>query len=343
MAGEIICWVGDGSTPTSDERAKGVVRAIDAAAGPDVFVYGGDVYTDGTSTDYTNFNQIYGSTAPGASPAGADLRSTMYHTIGNHEYHTTNATTKKVDETDTYWTTHTATTLMGSPDNTKTDPNAAYSGLTATVAQQTAAAQWAHLKHRDVGGWRLLMIDAGRAGTDEGIFPTSGDYYDAVASLVNATSQRKLIVFCHFPRWSAGSSHGDRSPMNTLWALIAPKALALLGGHDHCVNRHQPRDASGTVVAQQSGCVQFVAGNGGTSLNTNTGGYTPTIDYGNDTTWGYMRITLAANSATFEYVSLGTDPANGSPSTLDTATLQADVPSGPQWSTRTGGVVAAGP
>jgi hypothetical protein len=320
VAGEKIIWVGDGSTPSSHARAKSV---INAAGTHDYFVYGGDIYTDGTTSDVTNFDNIYGQAAPSQSPAGVDERSKMIGlAVGNHEYHTVNATTLKVDNTDSWLNTHAATTIMGAPDNTKVDPNAVYSGLSSALAQQTAAAQWAHLKYIDVNGWRLLTIDAGRSGSDEGIFPTAGDYRDAVAALVNATSQRRLIVFCHFPRWSAGSSHGDRSAMGPLWQLIAPKALAMVGGHDHVYNRHQSRNTSGTVVAQQSGCVQFVCGCSGTSLNTNDAGYTPALAAGS-VNFGLLRITLTdTDNVLFEYVHRGSD-ALQSPVTADSVTLQA--------------------
>jgi hypothetical protein len=320
MAGEIICWVGDGSTPTSDERAKGVVRALDAD-NPDVFVFGGDIYPDGTATDLVNFDQIYGSTAPGASDPGADMRSVMYHTIGNHEYVTFDANDDP-NNTNDWWIANQASTAMGAPDLTKTDPLAAYTGLSSADAQVLAAAQWSHLKYVDIGVWRLLFLDCGVAGAVEGRFPTAGNYYDAVAALITATERRRLIIFTHFPRYSACTSHGDRTNMSALWTLAADNALAMFGGHDHCVQRQQPRNSSGTVVAQKSGCVQFVSGNGGTSLNTLNAGYTPAIAFGEDTTWGYYRITLTnTTEAEFEYVSLGTSPATGSPTVTDSVTL----------------------
>lgn len=318
MSGEIIVWVGDGSTNSSQGRARSVINAT-PSSGVTYFVYGGDIYQDGLASELTNFDSIYGSTGPANS--GQDMRAKMIgHAVGNHEYHTVDANSK-VNNTNDWWNTHSGVTIMGAPDSSKTDALAVYSGLSSGVAQATAAAQWEHLKYLDVGGWRLLVIDAGRAGTDEGIFPTSGDYYDAVAALVNAMSNRKLIVFCHFPRWSAGSSHGDRSPMNTLWALVAPKALALIGGHDHTFQRHQSRNAAGSAVAQQSGCVQFVVGCSGTSLNTNSGAYSPALDFSNDTDFGSLKITLnSATAATFDLISRGSD-ALQTPTVVDTSTL----------------------
>ncbi len=327
MAGEVICWVGDGSTPSSSARAKAVIRDIGST--PNIFVFGGDVYQSGTALEYVNFNEIYGSTAPSQTPAGVDMRAKMYHTPGNHEYVTYNATTLRADETDTYWTTHAATTLMGAPSTSLTDPNAAYSGMSSADAQKTAAAQWSHFRYQDVGVWRLMYIDAAIAGAVEGLFPTAGDYYDTVANLVNEVEQRRLIVFTHFPRWSAGSSHGDRSGMGPLWSLIAPKAMALVGGHDHCYQRHQPRNAAGSVVTQKNGCVQIVSGNGGTSLNTNDTGYTPALLYGDDTKWGYLKITLIDDdSASFSYVSVQTTTPFTAV-TEDTATLDVADPAVP--------------
>jgi hypothetical protein len=322
MAGEKIVWVGDGSTNSSQGRARSVINATPASS-INYFVYGGDIYTDGTALEVANFDSIYGSTA--VANSSQDMRAKMFgHAVGNHEYHTVDAS-GKVLYTNDWWATHASTTIMGAPSSSLVDPNAVYTGLSGTTATNTAAAQWEHLRYLDVGPWRLLVIDAGRSTTDEGIFPTSGDYYDAVEALVNGSSLRRLIVFCHFPRFSAGSSHGDRSPMNPLWSLIAPKALAFIGGHDHVYNRHQPRNAAGSVVAQQSGCVQFVVGNSGTSLNTNNAGYTPALDYGDDANYGLLRITLTdSTQALFEYIHRGTN-ALGAATTADSVTLLSEA------------------
>lgn len=331
MAGEVIVYLSDGNTPTLETRARSIARAVPAH---DVFVYGGDVYNSGNASDWTGFDNAYGDTALSVTPNGQDLLDGAYETPGNHEYHTVNATSLRPTDTDNYWTTKTQ--AGWALDTTKADPNAVYSTpafsgvpLTSAQSQKVAAAQWSHLNYKDIAGYRLLFIDGGYdlnlGGDDEGTFPTSGDYYDAVAALVNGASWRRLIVFCHFPRYSAGSIHGDTWGVNmaSLWTLIAPKAMLLVSGHDHQYQRHQPRDATGSAVAdQRDGCVGIVCGNGGAALASLAGGYTPALNASDATRFGFYKITLTdAYSVQGEFVHLGTDGLQ-TPTSTDVTTFQ---------------------
>jgi len=325
-----IAFVGDGSTPSTASRCKSIARAIPAH---DVFAYGGDVYASGTTAEYTGangFNDIYGDNALNVSPQGQNLLAKMAHTPGNHEYVTVNATTLKIDSHDAYWTGGTPARNASNYvaiDNTKVDPNAAYAGLTSAAAQTRAAAQWAHLHHLDIQGWRLLFIDAGRSGLDEGAFPTAGDYFDAVQALVNGAAHRKLIVFTHFARWSSGISHTDADQVNLdpLWQMVAPTAIAYLAGHNHHYERQFARTADGSVASQQTrGCVPITCGAAGTGLNGFVGSYaTPAaLAYSDATKFGFVKLTLNADSAVVDWYAMGTDGL-GTPTIENTVTLNS--------------------
>lgn len=64
------------------------------------------------------------------------------------------------------------------------------------------------------------------------------------------------IAFHHRPRYSAGG-HGDASDLEPLYARLAGRAVALLGGHEHNYQRLRP----------QRGITQFVVGTGGRKLS----------------------------------------------------------------------------
>jgi hypothetical protein len=332
-----IAHIADGSDPAVGARCKGVARGVPSH---DLMVYGGDVYSSGTLQEFNNgasgadtngFDHTYGDNALAASPNGQNILAKMAYVPGNHEYRTADAN-RRPTGANSYWTggapartTRSYTTV----DLTKTDASAVYSDLTGTNAQLEAASQWSHAGYQDIAGWRVLWLDTGRISTadEEGHFPTSGNYYDWVAGVVNAITDRRLIVFTHFPKWTNGGSHPESTTagMTALWQLIAPKAAAFIVGHNHCYERQNPRNAAGTVVSQSQGCVPITNGAGGRSLNAFGTGYSPAgaINVENATLFGFLKLALSASSCVVEFWSCGTDGLQ-TPSVFDTVTLLAN-------------------
>ena len=98
------------------------------------------------------------------------------------------------------------------------------------------------------------------------------------------------IAFWHRPRFSAGTEHGDSPDMAPLWRALRGRAQAVLGGHDHDLQRLRPR----------GGITQYVAGAGGRArYRLNRGDRD--LRWGNDSTEGALRIVLEPGRATFQF------------------------------------------
>ena len=133
------------------------------------------------------------------------------------------------------------------------------------------------------GGWTLLALDS-EAAHQRG-------------SAQERWLRRQLrgrgtcrIAFWHRARLSAGS-HGDQDDMAPLWDALRGHATIVLSGHDHDLQRFRPA----------GGLTQFVAGAGGRGL------YPLRADrrlaFGNDSTFGALRLQLRRGSARWAFVS----------------------------------------
>ena len=133
------------------------------------------------------------------------------------------------------------------------------------------------------GGWTLLALDS-EAAHDRG-------------SPQERWLRRQLrgrgtcrIAFWHRARLSAGP-HGDQADMAPLWDALRGHATIVLSGHDHDLQRFRP----------SGGLTQFVAGAGGRGL------YPLRADrrlaFGNDSTYGALRLQLRRGSARWAFVS----------------------------------------
>jgi hypothetical protein len=98
------------------------------------------------------------------------------------------------------------------------------------------------------------------------------------------------IAFWHRPRFSAGVVHGDSPDTAPLWKALRGRARAVLGGHEHDLQRLRPR----------GGLTQFVAGAGGRSRYA-LSRTDPRLAWGRDDREGALRIVLEPGSATFEF------------------------------------------
>ena len=101
------------------------------------------------------------------------------------------------------------------------------------------------------------------------------------------------IAFWHRPRFSAGS-HGDSPDLQPLWAELPGRAVLVLGGHDHNLQRHAARD----------GITQIVSGAGGRErydLDRDD----PGLAFGDDDRHGAVRLTLREREAEIAFVATG--------------------------------------
>jgi hypothetical protein len=81
-ADPVVAAVGDGA---SNEKKSNAVAASIVSAHPDLFFYLGDVYEDGTLTEYRNHYGVSSMDVPGAGTLWGKLASITQPTMGNHE------------------------------------------------------------------------------------------------------------------------------------------------------------------------------------------------------------------------------------------------------------------
>lgn len=103
------------------------------------------------------------------------------------------------------------------------------------------------------------------------------------------------IAMWHRPRFSAGS-HGDQRDTQPLWEAVRGRAVLVLSGHDHNLQRFAPRD----------GVVQIVSGAGGRE-RYEVDGADPRLAFADDDHHGGLRMTLHPRRADLEFVTSAGD------------------------------------
>lgn len=99
------------------------------------------------------------------------------------------------------------------------------------------------------------------------------------------------IAFFHRPRYSAGR-HGDQPDMDPVWRVLAGRATLVLAGHDHDIQRMQPRQ----------GITELVVGSGGHSHYA-LHGY-PRLAFGDDRHYGALRLHLRHGRAGYRFLAV---------------------------------------
>jgi hypothetical protein len=100
------------------------------------------------------------------------------------------------------------------------------------------------------------------------------------------------IAFWHRPRFNAGGHHGDAGDMAPIWNALRGKATIVVAGHEHSMQRLRPID----------GITSFVSGAGGHGLY-DLRGDDPRLAFGEDGTYGALRLRLRRGEARYAYVS----------------------------------------
>jgi Calcineurin-like phosphoesterase len=151
---------------------------------------------------------------------------------------------------------------------------------------------------REGGGWELIALDSEAP---------HGERSPQVAWLrqqVRADTTCR-IAFWHRPRFSAGR-HGDQADVAPLWDALRGRAVAVIAGHDHDLQRLKPID----------GIVQFVSGAGGRELYE-VDERDQRVAFADDTHFGALRLVLREGEADWEFVA-----ADGT--VLDRGTLRCE-------------------
>ena len=150
----------------------------------------------------------------------------------------------------------------------------------------------------DAGTWRVYVLNSNCAaigGCDAGSAQERWLRRDLAAN-----PRACVLAMWHHPRFSSGE-HGNDPMTQALWtALDDAGADLILVGHDHTYERFAAQTPSG-LADPAHGIVEMVVGTGGRSHYP-----FPTIRDNslvrNDTTYGVLRLVLAAGSWSFEFV-----------------------------------------
>jgi Calcineurin-like phosphoesterase len=137
----------------------------------------------------------------------------------------------------------------------------------------------------ELAGWELLSLNT------EAAHDAASPQLRWLRRAVTAPGTCRL-AFWHHPRWSA-SRHGDTGSAAALWNALRGRAVLVLSGHDHVLQRFRPRN----------GIVQVVAGAGGRarySLRRDR-----RLAFADDDHDGAVRIELERGVARMSFVSAG--------------------------------------
>jgi hypothetical protein len=135
------------------------------------------------------------------------------------------------------------------------------------------------------GGWEVLSLDS-EASHDRG----SAQERWLRAQLRGGGTCR--IAFWHRPRFSAGTHHGDQRDMAPLWDDLRGRAAIALAGHEHDMQRLRPIDGVTELVSGAGGADRY-------ALRTRD----PRLAFGNDSTFGALRLDLRPGVAAYAFVS----------------------------------------
>lgn len=273
---------GDGAVSTANVANLPIAQQIAALVPYNAsrFIYLGDVYDTGTQSDFIgssrSYDKIYGT------QSNHNLLIISSATPGDKEW------ANRGVGYDAYWTGALAGVGSVQPvwDGDRTVNNPRYYSFF-------------------VGNWKFICINSMEDGFATGGVAAGSTMYNWLVNELNTPSNdKRKIVFCHHPRFSADNVYGDNTNMQPLWAAMQGKALILLSGHAHNYQLHKMRDASGNIVTG-GGVYQVVSGTGGDdlygwNLTYNVSGQDP-IQF-KRFGYGLTRITLSDTEATVCFI-----------------------------------------
>ena len=134
-----------------------------------------------------------------------------------------------------------------------------------------------------VAGWKLLSLNS------ETALERDGAQVQWLRRELRGGGTCRL-AFWHRARYSAGE-HGDADETAPLWDELRGRAAIVVSGHDHDMQRLEPRD----------GITAFVSGAGGRSHYA-IDRSDPRLAFANDTDWGALRLELEPGLARFAFV-----------------------------------------
>jgi acid phosphatase type 7 len=136
--------------------------------------------------------------------------------------------------------------------------------FTAAIAKPNGTTYYSF----DVGSWHAIALDANCSYVSGGCASGSAQEKWLRQDLAAHSSTHCTIAYFHQPRYSSGE-HGNNTNTQPLWQALSEYGVEMvLSGHDHVYERFAPMDASGNLLTNGKGIVQFVVGTGGAQLRS---------------------------------------------------------------------------
>ena len=157
---------------------------------------------------------------------------------------------------------------------------------------------WGHYS-LDLGTWHIVILntDCGIGSQDCRIGSPQEKW---LRTDLAATQQKCIMALWHEPLFTSGREPAFATAKSFWLDLYNNKADIILNGHNHLYERFFPLDPDG--VAAANGIREFVVGTGGAFLEPPI---SPPV-FGevvrNATTYGYLKVTLFANSYQWQFV-----------------------------------------
>lgn len=151
----------------------------------------------------------------------------------------------------------------------------------------------------NLGGWHIVVLNAECGVGGQGCDAGSPQEQWLRADLA-ANKQKCIMALWHQPLFTSGT----QSPtvgMKAFWqALYDYRADIILNGHNHNYERFAPQDPNAAPVSD--GPREFVVGTGGASLDPSTLPMAANEEVRSVASYGYLKLTLNADSYTWEFV-----------------------------------------
>lgn len=154
----------------------------------------------------------------------------------------------------------------------------------------------------DLGSWHVIALNTSAGCTSGPPCAEGSPQNNWLETDLANTTENCIVAYWHAPLFSSGV-HGDSLNGKPFWIdLYAAGADLVLNGHEHNYQRYAKQTPTGQKAS--NGIRQFVVGTGGRQL-TDLGAPDPTLEVGNDTDFGVLKLTLESNSYSWRYVRVG--------------------------------------
>jgi acid phosphatase type 7 len=152
----------------------------------------------------------------------------------------------------------------------------------------------------NLGDWHIVVLNS-MCEKIGGCSATSPQANWLRTDLALAANRRLCtLAYWHHPVFTSGEHGNDPKMTPAFQILYDNNAELVINGHDHDYERFAPQTPSGTADPAR-GIREIVVGTGGTKLRP-FATIRPNSQVRNANTWGVLKLTLSANSYSWEFV-----------------------------------------